>query len=109
MADRALTPAELTRMFEATDSAQLARDEQAMRRAEQTDPVTALFDERDRLVEQARAKVPNLRITANPLATPASLRAEIAELREFIDRPPPGLNTDFFDEFADGQPDDGNL
>ncbi|MFE6000233.1 hypothetical protein ACFQ6C_25790 [Streptomyces sp. NPDC056454] len=66
-----------------------------------------LTAQRDTLLTQARAKVPSIQITGNPLtgdpaADTIALRTEIAELGEFIDRPTPGLHTDTYDEDADG-------
>lgn len=66
-------------------------------------PTTALAAQRDDLLAQARAKTPGVRITAEaPADDPDALRAEITALREFIDRPTPGLHTDTYDEDADG-------
>lgn len=66
-------------------------------------PVVDLRAQRDALLAQARAKTPGVHITADAPADDAdALRAEITALREFIDRPTPGLHTDTYDEDADG-------
>jgi hypothetical protein len=64
--------------------------------------MTDLAAERDNLLVQARAKTPGIRITAEAPADDAdALRAEITALREFINRPTPGLHTDTYDEATD--------
>lgn len=67
-------------------------------------PADRLAAQRDDLLAQARAKTPGVRITAEASADDAdALRAEITALREFVDRPTPGLHTDTYDEDADGE------
>ena len=62
-----------------------------------------LAAQRDNLLAQARAKTPGGRVGCDAHADDAdALRAEITALREFIDRPTPGLHTDTYDEDADG-------
>lgn len=70
-------------------------------------PTATLAAQRDDLLAQARAKTPGVHITADAPADDAdALRAEITALREFINRPTPGLHTDTYDEDADGPSDD---
>lgn len=63
-----------------------------------------LIEQRDLLLEQARAKIPNLRISStfassgNESADIQALQVEIAELEAFIDYRGPDLYIDAVDE-----------
>ncbi|MFD7835656.1 hypothetical protein [Streptomyces sp. NPDC059761] len=68
-----------------------------------------LVRQRDELLDQARAKVANLRITSsyeptgNEEADAEALRSEISELQAFVGYTGPGLYLDTEDEDADGE------
>ncbi|MGW7100455.1 hypothetical protein [Streptomyces sp. NPDC054838] len=74
-----------------------------------TDTLASLVGQREELLTQARAKVSNLRITSSVTLTgdeetdAEALRAEIAELEEFVGYSGPGLHLDTVDEDADGE------
>lgn len=75
---------------------------QARQHSDRLNAPIALAAQRDGMLAQARAKTPGVRITADAPADDAdALHAEITALREFIDRPRPGLHTDTYDEATD--------
>lgn len=70
--------------------------------------ITALVERRNLLLEQARAKIPNLRISStfessgNEATDIQALRVEIEELETFIDYRGPGLHLDTVDDDEEG-------